>query len=163
MINRIFPHPLLSTVLIVVWLFLAQSTSLNSILFGAILGIMIPFLTEPFWPNRPTLRNPLVIAEYMLVVIWDIILANIEVALIVLFKSNKDIKSAWITIPLELTSPEAITLLAGTITMTPGTVTAMTAADGKSLLVHCLHTNDPDGVVTDIKNRYERRLLRAFK
>lgn len=163
MINRIFPHPLLSTILIVVWLFLAQSTSLNSILFGAILGIMIPFLTEPFWPNRPTLRNPLVIAEYMLVVIWDIILANIEVALIVLFKSNNDIKSAWITIPLELTSPEAITLLAGTITMTPGTVTAMTAADGKSLLVHCLHTNDPDGVVTDIKNRYERRLLRAFK
>jgi len=65
-------------------------------------------------------------------------------------------------VPLELTSPEAITVLAGTITMTPGTVTSMVAADGRSLLVHCLHTDDPDGVRDEIKNRYERRLLEVF-
>src|SRR6056297_1829102 len=63
----------------------------------------------------------------------------------------------------ELTSPEAITVLAGTITMTPGTVSAMLSADSGSLLVHCLHTDDPDGVRDQIKSRYERRLMESFQ
>ena len=56
----------------------------------------------------------------------------------------------------------AITMLGGTITMTPGTVTALIAADGSSLLVHCLHTDDPEAEVAGIKSRYERRLLEIF-
>jgi multicomponent K+:H+ antiporter subunit E len=65
-------------------------------------------------------------------------------------------------VPLDLTSAEAITVLAGTITMTPGTVSATLAADGSAILVHCLHTDDPDSVRDDIKSRYERRLLEIF-
>ena len=34
--------------------------------------------------------------------------------------------------------------------------------DGSALLVHALHTDDPDAVRDDIKNRYERRLLEIF-
>ncbi|MCF6305151.1 MAG: Na+/H+ antiporter subunit E [Rhodobacteraceae bacterium] len=163
MIKRLFPHPILTVMLTITWLFLAHSSSLNSILFGLMLGILIPFITAPFWPDRPALRNPLMIVEYILLVMWDIVVANIEVARIILFKANKDIHPAWVTVPLKLTSVEAITVLAGTITLTPGTVTAMVSADGSSLLVHCLHTDDPDAVVAEIKNRYERRLLKAFR
>ena len=65
--------------------------------------------------------------------------------------------------PLDLVEPESITVLAGTITMTPGTLTAEIAADGHSLLVHCLHAPDPDGVRDDIKARYERRLKEIFE
>jgi multicomponent K+:H+ antiporter subunit E len=46
--------------------------------------------------------------------------------------------------------------------MTPGTVSATLAADGSAILVHCLHTDDPDSVRDDIKSRYERRLLEIF-
>ena len=60
------------------------------------------------------------------------------------------------------TSPEAVALLAGTITMTPGTVTADVSADGKALLVHCLHAPDPEGVAAEIKDRYESRLKEIF-
>ncbi len=162
MIRKIFPHPLLSVMLTVVWLLLVNSIALGSIVMGLILGILTPIFSAPFWPNRPKLRNPLMIMEYMAVVLWDIVVANISVAGIVLFKRNQDMRPAWIMVPLELTSPEAITVLAGTITMTPGTVTSMVAADGRSLLVHCLHTDDPDGVRDEIKNRYERRLLEVF-
>jgi len=162
MIRKIFPHPLLSVMLTVVWLLLVNSIALGSIVMGLILGILTPIFSAPFWPNRPKLRNPLMIIEYMAVVLWDIVVANISVAGIVLLKRNQDMRPAWIMVPLELTSPEAITVLAGTITMTPGTVTSMVAADGRSLLVHCLHTDDPDGVRDEIKNRYERRLLEVF-
>ena len=150
MIRKILPHPVLTVMLTVVWLLLVDSVALGSIVMGVILGVIIPSFSAPFWPNRPMLRNPLMIIEYMLVVLWDIVVANVVVAGIILFKRNKDMRSQWVMVPLALTSPEAITVLAGTITMTPGTVTSMVAADGRSLLVHCLHTDDPDGVRDEI-------------
>ena len=70
--------------------------------------------------------------------------------------------AAWIAVPLDLTSPEGITALAATITLTPGTVTADVSQNGNALLVHCLHAPDPDAVAADIKSRYESRLLRIF-
>ncbi len=47
--------------------------------------------------------------------------------------------------------------------MTRGTVTIDLSADAKSLLVHCLHAPDPQGVVDDIKTRYEGRLKEIFE
>lgn len=163
MLKRLIPHPILSVALVVVWLMLVNHVSLGNLLLGAILALVVPALTGPYWPNRAKVSHPFVAIEYVLVVLWDIIVANIQVAFIILFKRNADIRSRWVTVPLELTSPEAITVLAGTITMTPGTVSAMLSADGSCILVHCLHTDDPDGVRDDIKARYERRLKEIFQ
>lgn len=162
MFKRIFPHPLLSLTLLIVWIMLVNKITLGNLLLGAFLGIVVPKLTAPYWPGRPRLKRPLLSVPYVAIVVWDIIVASIQVAQIVLFKPRKDIRSQWIVIPLELTSPEAITVLAGTITMTPGTVSALLASDGATLLVHCLHTDDPDAVRDDIKSRYEARLMEIF-
>lgn len=162
MFKRVFPHPLLSLTLLVVWLMLVNKVTPGNVLLGAFLGIIVPKITAPYWPGRPKLKRPLLSVPYVLIVIWDIIVASIQVAGIVLFKPRKDIHSKWIVVPLDLTSAEAITVLAGTITMTPGTVTALVAADGTNLLVHCLHTDDPDGIRDDIKSRYEARLMEIF-
>ncbi|KAA0921102.1 Na+/H+ antiporter subunit E [Aquicoccus porphyridii] len=163
MTARLFPHPLLSLVLVVVWLGLVNKVTPGNVLLGAILGVAVPILTSPYWPNRPRISSPLRAVEYALVVLWDIIVANVQVALIILFKPNARIHSHWITVPLELTSAEAITVLAGTITMTPGTVSVTFSADIHSILVHCLHTDDPDTVRANIKGRYEGRLKEIFE
>jgi multicomponent K+:H+ antiporter subunit E len=163
MIRRFIPHPLLSLTLLLVWLGLVNKVTVGNLLLGAVLGIALPMMTAAYWPNRPKLRRPFASVGYVLIVLWDIVVANIEVALIVLFRKNADIRSQWITVPLELTSPEAITVLAGTITMTPGTVSATLAADAGSILVHCLHTDDPDDVRDSIKTRYEARLKEIFE
>lgn len=163
MIRRLFPHPLLTLMLILVWVMLVNTLTLNAVVFGLIVGIVIPLLTRAYWPDRPRLRNPVAIAGYVLVVLWDIVVANITVARIILFRRNEDMHPNWVTIPLDLRSPEAITVLAGTITMTPGTVTADVADDGRSLLVHCLDAPDPAAVRDEIKHRYERRLKEIFE
>lgn len=162
MMARLFPHPLLSLVLTILWTVLVNKLTLGNLILGAALGIIIPVATAAYWPSRPTIKNHWRGVVYILIVFWDIIVANIEVAMIILFKRNRDINSQWVTVPLELKSPEAITVLAGTITMTPGTVTALLSADGGSLLVHCLHTDDPEAVRDDIKSRYEARLMEIF-
>lgn len=163
MLRRLFPHPLLSFLLFVTWMLLVNQIKLGSMVMALILGIAIPLMTAPYWPNRPVVRNIPAFAAYVLLVIWDIILANIQVAKIILFYRNDQIKSAWIPVPIELKTPEAITMLAGTITMTPGTVTADMSSCGKVLLIHSLHAPDPDAIRDEIKQRYETRLKRIFE
>ena len=162
MIKRLIPHPLLSLTLVLVWLALVNKLTLGNLILGAAFGVIIPMMTAPYWPNRPQIRRPLKIVESILIVLWDIIVANVQVAMIILFKREATIRSQWVPIPLELTSAEAITVLAGTITMTPGTVSATLSADGGCILVHCLHTDDPDDVRDGIKARYEDRLKEIF-
>lgn len=162
MLKRLFPHPLLSLTLLFVWLMLVNKVTLGNVVLGGFLGIVVPIVTSPYWPGRPTLKSPLKSITYVLLVLWDIVVANVQVAMIILFKPNSKINSQWVIIPLELKSPEAITVLAGTITMTPGTVSALLSSDGACLLVHCLHTDDPDSIRDEIKTRYEARLMEIF-
>ncbi len=163
MLNRLFPHPLMTLGLTVTWLLLVNDLKIGSLVLGAILGLVIPLVTTVYWPDRPKIRNLPAYLGYVLLVMWDIIIANIAVARIVMFMPNNRIRSRWITVPLDLRSPEAITVLAATITLTPGTVTADMSACGRALLIHALHAPDPDAVCDQIKTRYEARLKRIFE
>jgi multicomponent K+:H+ antiporter subunit E len=163
MLSKILPHPLLTLALIAVWQMLMNTVSVGTLVFGAILGIVVPIMTAAYWPDRPRMVKPLLFAEYCLIVLWDIIVANVIVAGIVLFKPNSQIQSRWVSVPIDLKSAEAVTMLAGTITMTPGTLTADISACGRALLVHCLDTDDPEAVRDEIKQRYERRLKEIFE
>lgn len=156
------PHPGLSVLLIVVWLLMTNSVTFGGLLVGTIIGIALPIFTAPFWPRRPRVNYRAGLA-YLCIVLWDIIVANFQVAAIILFKRNRDLKPAWLVIAMELDTPEAITVLAGTISLTPGTVSADVSACGRYLLVHALDSADPDGDVARIKQRYEARLKRIFR
>ncbi|MEM1302510.1 MAG: Na+/H+ antiporter subunit E, partial [Pseudomonadota bacterium] len=130
--------------------------------FGLILGVIIPYATSPWWPSSPQSFRLGKVLSYGIIVLWDIIVANIEVAWIVLTVPNEKLKPAWISVPLTLKQPEAITMLAGTITLTPGTVSADLSSGGHCLLVHVLHTEDPDAVRDEIIKRYQARLEEIF-
>ena len=161
--ERFLPHPIMTVILALVWVLLVNEFSWGNAIFGLILGLGIAKLTSAYWPGRPKIRNPLAILDYFAIVMWDIVVSNVQVAYLVLFRRGDSLRSQFVIVPLDLTSPEAIATLAGTITMTPGTVSADLSADGRSLLVHCLETDDPDGTVAAIKSRYEQRLMRIFQ
>jgi multicomponent K+:H+ antiporter subunit E len=163
LLRRLLPHPILTLLLTLTWVLLASTWTLNSLVFGFLLGLIIPFLTQPYWPQQMRLKKPMVIIEYILIVLYDIVVANMVVARIVVFKPNAKRHPAWVAVPLDLLTPEAITVLAGTITMTPGTVSADVSAEGHALLVHCLDAPNPDAVRNEIKQRYERRLKEIFE
>ena len=107
MMRKLFPHPLLSILLLLVWMMLVNRFAWGSLVFAVILSIIIPALIAPYWPDRPRIRRPVKFMAYSLLVVWDIIVANIQVAKIVLFKPNRDLKPAWINIPLDITAPDA--------------------------------------------------------
>jgi multicomponent K+:H+ antiporter subunit E len=163
MLRRLIPHPAESAFLVLFWLILANRWTFGSLVLAVFLAVVIPLLTSAWWPERPRLKRPLGLIAYLGIVIWDVIVSSFQVARIILFMPRDQIRSAFVTVPVDLKSPEAISMLAGTITMTPGTLTADFSADGRSLLIHSLHAPDPDEVRDGIKSRYEARLMRIFE
>ncbi|WP_225030324.1 Na+/H+ antiporter subunit E [Xinfangfangia pollutisoli] len=161
--TRLIPHPGLSAFLVLFWLILANAWTLGSLVMALIIGLVIPLITSAWWPERPRIRRPFALVAYLGIVIWDVIVSSFQVAKIVLFMPKDRIRSAFVVVPVDLTSPEAISLLAGTITMTPGTLTADFSEDRRCLLIHSLHAPDPDEVRDSIKSRYEARLKRIFE
>ncbi len=161
MMQRILPHPGLSALLVILWVVMVNDLTFGALFLGLVVGLAVPKFTDAYWPARPRLNFVAGIA-YVGLVLWDIIVANFQVAAIILFKPTRDLRPAWLAIPLELDTPEAITVFAGTISLTPGTVSVDVSACGTYLLVHALHAPDPAAEVARAKARYEARLKRIF-
>jgi len=161
-LDRLLPHPLLSATLAVVWILLANDFSVGNTLLGAVIGVVVAKFSSAYWPGQSRVRHPLLIIEYFAIVLHDIVVSNVQIAWLVLFRVSSKLRSRMVTIPLDIRSPEGIVVLAATITMTPGTLTAEVSPDGGSLSVHCLDLADTEALVVGLKARYERRLLRIF-
>jgi len=161
-VKRLLPAPLLSATLFVVWLLLNNTLDPAHIALAALLAVVVPRFTEKLRPERPRIRKPLVIVRLGLVVLWDIVLSNIEVARRILGPESA-IKPRFIWVPLALTDPHAILSLAAIITMTPGTLSAELSPDRRHLLVHAFNVDDEAALIAQIKARYEAPLKEIFE
>lgn len=162
MLRRLFPHPVLSATLVLVWLLLLNDLSAGGLAVGLVVGTVVPLVTAPYWPDRPRLRIGWPLLSYLGVVLWDVVVANFEVAWVILTRPSARLRSSWLVVPLEVRSPEAITALAATISLTPGTVSVDVSGCGRALLVHALDVADEAEAVARIKSRYEAHLRRIF-
>lgn len=157
-----WPSPLLSLSMLVVWLLLNNTISFGHFLLGGFLAWFIPYITQSFWVQSIQLRRPLLAVRFVLKVLMDIVIANWLVAKMIL-ESPKKLQPAFMVLPLDLEQDFTITLLANTISLTPGTVSADFNIEGHYLLVHALHVDDPEAAVAQIKQRYEAPLKEIFE
>jgi multicomponent K+:H+ antiporter subunit E len=156
-----FGHPWLSVLLAVSWLLLQHTLAPFHLISAVLIGLVVPRLLHGFLPITESMRM-LPAVRLLLVVLWDIVVSNITVARLVLGPMSR-LQPAWITVPLALSHPTAISLLASIITTTPGTVSCTIDERGRYILVHALNCSDPAQMVADIKMRYERPLLVIFE
>lgn len=160
--SRLLPHPLLSAILLVLWLLLANDLSFAHLLLGALLGWAVPLYTARFWPEDVKVHRPLVLLRLIIVVLYDIVVANIAVARLILGPGER-LRPAFLKLPLALHSELAISLLANTISLTPGTVSVFLSADRRCLIIHSLHTTAPEEMLDTIRRRYEQPLKEALE
>ena len=160
--RRLFPAPLMSAVLLVAWLLLNNSLHPAHWALGVLFAYAIPRWTEPLRPERPRIRRWGVVVRLGLVVLWDIVLSNIEVARRIL-GPEAAIKPRFVWVPLSIRDPHGIASLAGIITMTPGTLSAELADDHRHLLVHAFNVEDESELIASIKSRYEAPLMEIFE
>jgi multicomponent K+:H+ antiporter subunit E len=160
--RRLLPHPILSLMLSALWLLLVNEISFGALLLGLLLGWAVPLYTTRFWPEVVTIRRPLTLLRFLGVVVFDILIANLAVARRVLGPLG-EIQPAFIEMELELRTDVAISLLASTVSLTPGTVSAFLSADRRCLVIHSLHTTDPEEVLATIRRRYEAPLKEVLE
>jgi multicomponent K+:H+ antiporter subunit E len=159
---RLLPMPMHSLLLFAVWLLLNNTIAPGHLVLAAFLAIAIPLLTSGMQDPQPNIHKPLTSLRYILMVIGDIIVANFEVAVLVL-GPNKKLNPAFIAIPIDIEHELPITILASTVSLTPGTVSAEISEDKKWLYVHVLNLTNEEELIALIKHRYERPLREIFK
>jgi len=160
--KRILPSPLISATALLLWLLLNNTVAPGQIVFGAVLAVVIPLLTAGLRPEQPHIRRPLVIVRLGFIVLWDIVVANVQVAIRIL-GPERNLSPRFIWLALDIRDPHGIAALAGIITMTPGTLSSDLTPDRRYLLVHALDAQDPQEVCEEIKRRYEAPLMEIYR
>jgi multicomponent K+:H+ antiporter subunit E len=162
MLDRLsFPQPWLSLILFTTWQLLSDGVSGASVVMGFILAWLIPQITQGFWPERPAFVKSWRIPAYLAIVLKDIVVASFSVARLIL--SRRQPRPIFVSYPLQLEHPLAISILASTISLTPGTVSADISDDQKTLLIHALDAGSDQEVIETIHRRYEKPLMEMFQ
>ncbi len=175
-VRRWLPHPGLSLLLAAVWLMLQHSLALPQLLTALLLGWAVPRLLGGFLADAPRtvactghakgwrqrLARLGTVARLCAVVLHDIVISNLAVARLVLWP-GASAKPGWVTVPLDLTHPDAILLLALIITNTPGTVSCVVDEATRHIIVHVLDLDDPALLVAQMKQRYEQPIQEIFR
>jgi multicomponent K+:H+ antiporter subunit E len=164
--NTLFATPLRSALLFLVWVALHNSVSPVVLLSGAILAILVPWISRGFREAQPRIKHYGLFGRYLLMVLWDIVVANLQVVKVVLGR-NSALKPGFVLLPLDLREPLPLTILAATICLTPGTVSAellpRQAGDAPQyLLLHVLDLHDEERLIRELKQRYEAPLMEIF-
>ena len=161
----LLPSPAWSAVLMLCWLWLNNTLAPGHIVLGLLLGLAIPVVVAAIAPAREDRRRLPRFAKllpFLAMVSWDILVANIRVALLILGPRSR-IRSGFIEIPLVLERELSAHVLASIITLTPGTVSVRFSPDRRRLLVHYLSSDDPVGLVREIRERYEQPIKEIFE
>jgi len=170
-IEKLLPTPLRSLMLFVVWLLMNNSVAPVHLVAATILALGIPLLTAGFRDQQRPFRHWRQALRYVLKVLVDIVLANLQVIRIVL-GPNRLLKPGFILVPLDLKAALPLTILACTVSLTPGTVSAEILPyqddsdenmSERFLLIHVLDLTDEAALIQQIKQRYEQPLREMFE
>lgn len=162
LMTRLLPYPILSMLLLAMWLLLNQSVEPGHILLGAIIGFAGGHAISTLQIPGARVRHPSAIVRLAFIVLTDIIRSNIAVSRIVLTPGRKA-QSGFMSINLEIRNEYAIAILACIVTSTPGTVWVNFDTGKGILLIHVLDLVDEQTWTNLIKNRYERLLMEIFE
>lgn len=130
------------------WLILNGKLTWEICIFGvgivAALGLLMYALLD-YTPKKEWryLRRVPLFLFYLLVLLWEIIKANLTV-IEILFDRKRALQQSLITFTVDLKTQFARFVLANSITLTPGTITVQ--ADGNRFTVHCLSREMLDGI-----------------
>ncbi len=158
---RIKAYAVLVVLLLGVWLLLTAPFSMAELILGAAVAVVVGLLPsgarEVLADIRLTPRAIAAAVTYLFVFLTELIKSNIDVAFRVLSPALP-IKPGIVRITTGLKSPLGRTLLANSITLTPGTITV--EADGADFYIHWIQVADQDveGATRKIASKFERYL-----
>lgn len=156
--------PIFAIVLIVMWLLLNTTLALGHIVLGAALSSFLLAAAFGLRPLQPKMKRGGVLLRLIFDVFTDVVRSNIGVARVILgLVRDREIRSGFMEVPLDMRDPHGLAALSMIITSTPGTVWVGLSPDRSALTIHVLDLVDEAEWVDRIKHRYERPLMEVFE
>lgn len=162
MIRRWLPYPILSGLLLLIWLVFNQSIAPATVAAGVVFALLLAKVFGLLRPPKARVRNVPLLARLFVRVVFDIVRSNIAVARLILRRDSRA-NSGFVAIPLTLTDQYGLAVLACIITSTPGTIWVSHDSSANILLIHVLNLDDEQVWIDSIKRRYEHPLLEIFQ
>jgi multicomponent K+:H+ antiporter subunit E len=154
----------ITLVLVTMWMLLNGQFSGSQFVTGLIIAVLLMLAAAQLRPVQPSVRRLYLAIPLIGSVVVDILRSNLGVARIVLgLVRDREVRSGFLDIPLELRDAHGLAVLAAIVTSTPGTSWAGLSEDGTTLTLHVLDLKDEAEWIELIKNRYERPLVRIFQ
>ena len=148
------------------WLLLTLDASVANLITGAVAAVITALLfARYFFDKVYKFIQPVRyfwFLVYLAILGWECIKANLDVAYRVLHPAMP-IKPGIVKVKLELQSDFARTMLANSITMTPGTIAVDIIDD--YLYVHWIYVSseDPEEYSRKITGRFEKYIKKTFE
>jgi len=163
MMHRIFPYPVLTIALTLMWLLLQQSFGLGHVLLGFVVAWLASQAMARLQAHKPKIRRPGLITKLFVLVTLDVVRSNIAVCRIILAGNRRPMTAGVIRMPLELKDPAGLAVLSCIITATPGSAWLEYDPVESSVLIHVLDLIDEQEWIDTVKRRYETLLLEIFQ
>ncbi|MBX3231445.1 MAG: Na+/H+ antiporter subunit E [Labilithrix sp.] len=164
LLKKLVPAPLLSCALVALWLILSRSPSLGQVFIGLALGLAMPLVTVRLRATPVRVRRPLVVVRFVLLVGYDVVVSNFQVAWGVLTWRWRRPAARFVVIPLDVRAPAALAALAIVTTVVPGTVWSELALDRSTLMLHVWDVDEEEeAYIARFKARYEAPLREIFE
>jgi multisubunit Na+/H+ antiporter MnhE subunit len=143
----------------VTWLFLSQGRTTFDLFFGLVIGFGILYVFQSVLSTQAYVKRVLNFFRWFIIFLREFINSNLNVAYIILFRSNASIEPGFIEMDISDMSYEEAILLSQTITLTPGTCTTELDFEEGTMLVHILDAADPNEVAKSIRKNLGQPML----
>ncbi|HOO14281.1 MAG TPA: Na+/H+ antiporter subunit E [Candidatus Marinimicrobia bacterium] len=151
-----------------VWLALTDIKDIQEVVAGLIVAFLVSLIAGTFLVTTEKSRHPVrrffMGIVYLFKFLWEMIKANIHVALIVI-NPTLPIKPGIIKIKSNLTKDSALTVLTNSITLTPGTLTVDINPETREIYIHCIEVESTaiDENTRSIGGRFEKLIREVFE
>ena len=152
--NSLVHRILMAVLMFLFWLLLSGNLEVKFLIYGALTAIIVSWITYPLLlvPNQDRTKqyflfaiHPLKLFWYFLWLMWQLLLANIEVIRSTV-RTDPAINPRVCRFRFVADNPMATVILANSITLTPGTVTMNVTEDGV-FEVHALTDGSAEGLM----------------
>lgn len=153
---------------LLVWLALTAGGGAQEVVAGIVAAALVSLAAGRFLTGFPNVRclprRALFSLLYLGKFLWEMVKANIHVASIVLHP-RRPIRPGIVKIRTGLTNETAVTILANSITLTPGTFTVDVNPRTRELYIHCITVagTDIEENTKAIGRKFESILKEVFE
>ncbi len=152
----------LNLVLAAGWCALFATFNLSTFIAGFVISFAALTVTSPLYADTTYFRQSRYLVQLIAYFLGQLTISTLKVSWDVLTPTQKS-RPAIVAIPLDITEPMHITILANMISLTPGSLSLDVNPSRDTLYVHCMFVDDPDAIRANIKSGFERMIREALQ